>query len=143
MIPKVEPVSRTPAAEPDPSRTVFPPTVVALKSAIDRIEEVVKIETAALDTNVAVDFQDLNRRKSQCLLELTRISRMLPREGVDETLLARISSLREQLQKNHDLLQVHLSATQEISRVLTVALGEAESDGTYSRDTTSRAGGGA
>jgi hypothetical protein len=140
MIPKVEPTSRTATIEPEPPRAASPPTVLALKSAIDRIEEVVRIETTGLDTNAAVDFQDLNRRKSQCLLELTRISRVLPREGVDEALLSRISALREQLQKNQELLQVHLSATQEISRVLTVALGEAESDGTYSREVQVRPG---
>jgi hypothetical protein len=48
-------------------------------------------------------------------------------------MLTRIEAIRDKLLRSQDILQVHLAAAQEISRVLTDALGEAESDGTYSR----------
>ena len=48
-------------------------------------------------------------------------------------MLSRIEAIRDRLTQNQGTLQVHVAAAQEISRVLTVALGDAESDGTYSR----------
>jgi hypothetical protein len=105
----------------------------ALAGALDRVEEVIDHETDALNQARDVDLAELARRKSHCLLELTRISRAVPRESVDRTVVDRLALLRGKLERNQDVLLVHLNAAQEISRVLTVALGEAESDGTYSR----------
>lgn len=109
------------------------PAFAALVGALDRIEEVVDLETEALSQGRDADLADLARRKSHCLLELTRISRAVPRENVDRIVTDRLASLRGKLERNQDVLQIHLNAAQEIARVLTAALGEAESDGTYSR----------
>lgn len=136
-IPKTEPPARVPGLEPDPYRVAPPPTVVALGSALDRIEELLEAETKALAQAGDVDLRDINRRKNHSLLELTRIARSLPRENIDQEMLSRIESMRDRLLHNQQSLQLHLAAAQEISRVLTDALGEAESDGTYSRDVAS------
>ena len=88
----------------------------------------------ALQVQLAVARTCLDERVAVAdLLELTRISRAVPRESVDRTFVDRLALLRGKLERNQDVLLVHLNAAQEISRVLTVALGEAESDGTYSR----------
>jgi hypothetical protein len=133
LIPKTEPPARIAGLEPDPYRVAPQPSPVALGSALDRIEEVLRAEEKALAQAGDVDLEDINRRKNHSLLELTRISRTLPRDGIAPEMLTRIEAIRDKLLRSQDILQVHLAAAQEISRVLTDALGEAESDGTYSR----------
>ena len=132
-LPKIDPPARVAAFEPDQHRANPPATVVALGTALDRIEEVLEAEAKTLSKAGDVDLNDINRRKSHCLFELTRISRVLPREGISPELLTRIEAIHDRLLLSQQTLQVHLAAAQEISRVITDALGEAESDGTYSR----------
>ncbi len=102
-----------------------------LSSALDRIEELLREETEALQTRTAIDFAEISRRKSRSLLELSRIARAVP-PRLDPATAVRVRNLRETLQKNLDLLGVHLAAAQEVSAIMHSAIREAESDGTYS-----------
>lgn len=111
------------------------PALATLLGLLDRLEEALEEETAALAQRRPLDFEEINRRKSRSLLELTRAIRSLPealagaREGA---LPARLASLRGKLLGNQDILRIHLSAAQEIAAILGREMGEAESDGTYS-----------
>jgi flagellar biosynthesis/type III secretory pathway chaperone len=109
------------------------PGISALANALTRLEEVISEETMALEARHSIDLQEFNRRKSRSLLELTRIIRGLPTNIMDDGLRQRLDRLRLGLNRNKELLRIHLAAAQEIAEVLAGAIGEAESDGTYDR----------
>lgn len=103
-----------------------------VESAIERLEEAVEQETAALRSRAGADLREFNDRKSQGLLELTRAMRHI--EGAPEPALAtRLSRLRAKLEINSTELKMHLEAVREISAVMADVMRNAESDGTYSR----------
>ncbi len=108
-----------------------PIEVQALLKAIARLEQVVDQETQSLRAGETPAFEDLNYRKSHGLLELTRAMRLVDPLSIGENLRERLESFRDQLERNRTLLKTHLDATREISTILTAAIRDAESDGTY------------
>src|SRR5262249_44758112 len=118
---------------PPPASPPAEPAVGALTAALGRLEDVISEETRALEARHSLDLQDFNLRKSRSLLELTRIVRALPPSLLDDGLRVRIDRLRNGLNRNKELLRIHLSAAQEIAEVLASAITDAESDGTYGR----------
>lgn len=108
-----------------------PIEVLALLKAIARLEQVVDQETQSLRAGETPAFEDLNYRKSHGLLELTRAMRLVDPTSIGDDLRDRLESFREQLERNRMLLKTHLDATREISAILTAAIRDAESDGTY------------
>lgn len=107
----------------------------ALRDSIDRLEEVVDEETTALVTRSGLDLNEFNRRKSRSLLELTRLSRAVAGKALGADLGQRLSRVGDKLERNQELLRMHLAAAQEVAGLISEALREAESDGTYSSDT--------
>jgi flagellar biosynthesis/type III secretory pathway chaperone len=107
-------------------------TAGAVAQVLQRLEEVVQQETAALRSHRVVDLQDFNTRKSQGLLELSRLLRIAEGAPLDKILLARLKSLREMLEANRTVLKIHLDAAHEISTIMADAIRDSESDGTYS-----------
>jgi len=124
------PVLRNQAKSQEEPRSSAPVTLAAFSHALDRLEETIVEETEALRAHRRIDLEDLNRRKSRSLLELTRLSRGLP-SPPDARLKARLQGLSGKLVENRDVLALHLGAVREISDLIVAALGEAESDGTY------------
>ena len=112
------------------------PAVTTLLSALARLEETIDAETAALEARSVVDLQEINRRKSRSLLELTRAARSLPRIA-DRALSDRVAMLREKLARNQHRIAVQLGAVQEVAAILDRVMREGESDGTYSNYTPS------
>lgn len=108
-----------------------PIEVLALLKAIARLEQVVDQETQSLRAGETPAFEDLNYRKSHGLLELTRAMRLVDPLSIGDDLRDRLESFRDQLERNRMLLKTHLDATREISAILTAAIRDAESDGTY------------
>ena len=108
-----------------------PIEVLALLKAIARLEQVVDQETQSLRAGETPAFEDLNYRKSHGLLELTRAMRLVDPMSIGDDLRDRLESFRDQLERNRMLLKTHLDATREISAILTAAIRDAESDGTY------------
>jgi flagellar biosynthesis/type III secretory pathway chaperone len=105
----------------------------AIEIVIQRLEEVVDQETAALKSRKPVDLKDFNDRKSHALLDLTRALRQMQAGGQSQShLMGRIGSLREKLEVNRRVLQMHLEAVREVSATLADAIREQDSDGTYS-----------
>lgn len=114
---------------------VLNPGVVtaALLNAIERLEDTLHTESDLLRVgNGTGSLEEFNYRKSHGLLELTRASRNVDPETMDENLRLRLASLRRALETNSLLLQTHLDAAREISGILAEAMRQAESDGTYS-----------
>ncbi|MCM5552044.1 flagellar protein FlgN [Pleomorphomonas sp. NRK KF1] len=114
--------------DPDGSTPI---EILALLKAIARLEQVVDQETQSLRAGETPAFEDLNYRKSHGLLELTRAMRLVDPLSIGDDLRDRLESFREQLERNRMLLKTHLDATREISAILTAAISDAESDGTY------------
>jgi hypothetical protein len=106
-------------------------SAAALKNALLRLEEAIDQETEALVSLRAADIQLFNQRKSRSLLELTRLSRNVPDNAEDQDLRNIFGRLRYKLQRNHTVLNLHLTASREIADLLANVLAESESDGTY------------
>jgi hypothetical protein len=104
-----------------------------VESAIERLEEAVAQETAALQSRRAFDLKQFNDRKSRGLLELTRAIRLIEGMTPDQGLITRLASLRAKLEVNSAVLRLHLDAVREISAAMAEAMRDADSDGTYSR----------
>jgi flagellar biosynthesis/type III secretory pathway chaperone len=105
----------------------------AIEIVIQRLEEVVDQETAALKSRQKVDLKDFNDRKSHALLDLSRALRQMQAGGASQFHLKnRLAELRAKLEVNRRVLQMHLEAVREVSTTLADAIREQDSDGTYS-----------
>jgi hypothetical protein len=104
----------------------------AIDKAIQRLEDLIDEETAALRTHKAVDLKDFNNRKRQALYELTRASRIVEDASRSPQVLDRLKNLRNKLEINRNVIKMHMEAVGEVLTIMTEAIHEAESDGTYS-----------
>jgi len=103
-----------------------------LKQILARLEQLIDEETEALLRHDMSRCDEFNQRKRLALLDLNRCSRSFE-SFYDHPLWQGISgTLRSKLRRNGELLHIHLSAVQEIAAILTRAMSEAESYGTYS-----------
>jgi hypothetical protein len=105
----------------------------AFYEAIGRMEGIVDQETALLRENRAVELTDFNHRKRQGLLELNRILRQFSDFDIQRVDRDCIRRLVGKLEANRQILAHHLRAMDEISTLVSRAMQEAESDGTYGR----------
>jgi len=104
----------------------------ALAAALHRLEEIVDEENTALSERRTFDLDDMNHRKSRALLELTRTARAVPVATLSADARAAILRLREKLSRNSRLLETNIAAVRRVADLISSALSEAESDGTYS-----------
>ena len=102
-----------------------------LTQAINRLEAVLAGETLALQSGQHVGLGDISNRKNQSLMELSRIARGFEPQGASEAMRDRLGTLRERLADNSRLLELHMEATAEVAGLITQAMADAESDGTY------------
>ena len=105
----------------------------AFFEAIGRMEAIIDQETALLRENRAVELNDFNHRKQQGLLEINRMLRNFSQFDIQRIDRDRIGRLVLKLEANRQILAHHLKAMDEISNLVSRAMQEAESDGTYSR----------
>jgi hypothetical protein len=103
-----------------------------LLASLKRLEGTIAAETEALLAHRPIDLEAVNRRKSQSLLELTRLTRGLDPEQLDAPVRDQLLRLRGALERNQDVVGLHLRAVEEISGIVAESIREAESDGTYS-----------
>jgi hypothetical protein len=108
------------------------PVAPMIEPSILRLEEIIDQETEALRSRKAVDLKSFNDRKSQALLELTRLLRHVQGGAGNPQLKSRMESVRAKLEVNRALLKMHFEAVREIAETLSDAIRNAESDGTYS-----------
>jgi hypothetical protein len=102
-------------------------------SVIERIEGYLDEETKALSLSLKFDFKTSNDRKSQGLLDLNQALRRLQKSDVNGDLQLRLATFREKLAVNLRKIRLHLDAVKEIAAMLSDAIQNAESDGTYTR----------
>ena len=107
-------------------------TLQAFMHAVAKIESIIELETVTLLERKKTDFVDFNHRKSQGLLELSRTMRSLGADVGHTDAQAHLSRLRGKLEKNLFVLQNHLTAVREVAAIVTRAMEDDESDGTYS-----------
>jgi hypothetical protein len=107
-------------------------SLAAVMMTIDRLEQIIDQETAELRSHKMVDLRDFNQRKSQGLLELSRGMRGLGEAARDRRLQAKLASLHAKIETNLAVLSMHLAAAQEVAAIISRAIQDAESDGTYS-----------
>lgn len=119
--------TRVPPQDPEAARTV-------VFSIIARIESFLDEETAALSKSLKFDFKSSNDRKSQGLLDLNQAMRRLQRSDINADLQMRLVTFREKLALNLRRIRLHLDAVREIAAMLSEAIQNAESDGTYTRN---------
>jgi flagellar biosynthesis/type III secretory pathway chaperone len=105
--------------------------VSGLLSAIRRLENIVEEETVALATGQKVDFDDFSMRKSRSMLEFVRLMRARMHLGGESEITEEIQRLREKLERNRSLLEMHYDAVREVAAIIVRAIKDAESDGTY------------
>jgi di/tripeptidase len=102
-----------------------------LLAAIRRLESIVEEETAALATGQKIDFDDFSARKSRSMLEFVRLMRARMHLGAEVEVTEEIQRLREKLERNRSLLEMHYDAVREVASIIVKAIKDADSDGTY------------
>ena len=103
------------------------------KAALYRLEKALEQENEALAAFDPRNLSEYSRIKTQSLLELQRSVAVLSREHTPPDLQQLLTTLRQKLELNRWLLLLHLEAAREVTTVITSAMRDAESDGTYSR----------
>lgn len=103
-----------------------------LMKSLDRLEETLDMETAALMARDLSSLEEFTRRKSQCLLEISRIVRTAEIHALDQKATTRLQNLQAKIEANQDILRRHMHAVQEVAGIISNAIQNAESDSTYS-----------
>jgi hypothetical protein len=107
-------------------------SVEMLLLAIERLQSALEAENAQIASRKAVDFHQFNLRKSQGLLELSRLMPVVAGADVGPNLRAALVGLKARLEDNRRILRVQLKAVQEVSEIITRTIQAGQSDGTYS-----------
>jgi hypothetical protein len=103
-----------------------------LMLAIERVQNALDAENAQIASGKRVDFQAFNLRKSQGLLELTRLMPVLAGVEIGANARAALVALRTKLEDNQRTLRIQLKAVQEVSDIIARTIHAGQSDGTYS-----------
>ncbi|MDE5442584.1 flagellar biosynthesis protein FlgN [Bradyrhizobium sp. CSA207] len=103
-----------------------------LLASIRRLESIIEEETVALATGKKIDFDDFSARKSRSMLEFVRLMRARMHLGAEVEVTGEIQRLRQKLERNRAILEMHYDAVREVASIIVRAVKEAESDGTYS-----------
>jgi hypothetical protein len=104
----------------------------AFLKTLERLENVIDVETAALQQHKSVDLSEFNHKKRHGVLELSRAMRVLDEEAL-ECAQGPLRRLRDKVEKNLAILEIHMRAVHAVSDIIANAIQERESDGTYSR----------
>jgi hypothetical protein len=105
--------------------------VRGLLASIRRLETIVEEETVALTAGKKIDFDDFSARKSRSMLEFVRLMRARAHLGSEVEVTEEIQRLREKLERNRSVLEMHYDAVREVATIIVKAIKDAESDGTY------------
>jgi hypothetical protein len=118
-------------ATSDAART--PGSAEAILAVVTQLTELVRSESEAIASRHArVSHSDYNLKKSQALLVMNRFAPLLTQAHPHPMLRTSLLNLCGELETNRRLLQLHLRAAQAVSDLITRAIREGQSDGTYS-----------
>jgi len=104
----------------------------ALLPVLDRLRAVVEAENQELARGAAVDYPGHSQRKNQGLLELTRMKVSLASARANPAVSSALSDLSAALDLNRRLLGAQLRAARTVASIVSRAIREGQSDGTYS-----------
>lgn len=103
-------------------------------AVVNSLEEVVDYETGALEKHENPDYNDINARKARGLRDLnqsiTDVARYFD-DVVETKVETLLGGLKKKLERNSELLKIHLEAVTELSQMMQDAAREQETDGTY------------
>jgi hypothetical protein len=99
---------------------------------IERLADAVERETLDLNGPGPIDYRAHNHRKSQGLLELSRLTDTLADLRGHPRLRWALGDLLAKLDANQRLLHAKLQAARTIAEVVARAISDGQSDGTYS-----------
>jgi len=99
---------------------------------LERLERIVAAENADLAAHDYSRIVDSAKQKTYLLLELNRTPQDKIRDRAGRGLKARLEQVRLLIASNERCLKLHLKAARELSDVVSDAIREDESDGTYS-----------
>ncbi len=99
---------------------------------IDRLADAVQRETHDLSGPGPVDYRAHSQRKSQGLLELSRLEATLLSARGHPRLRSALRDLLAKLDANQRLLHAKLMAARTVAEVVARAISDGQSDGTYS-----------
>lgn len=114
--------------------------VSAIYHALSKLLEVVEEENDALREQHIISHGGFTDRKNQALRELMAAQRRELVASSQQELHPMLQRLADALQTNARLLKNHISAVGEVSDIIVASLRDAESDGTYSRDSSRLSG---
>lgn len=108
----------------------------ALGQVFARLEAVIEDELAALREGRVAGLDEITRRKSQCLLDLTRLARAINVEALTadeggEALRQDLIHIKARLADNEATLKRYMEAAREVASLVADGLRASESDGTY------------
>jgi hypothetical protein len=110
--------------------------VRGILATIRRLDSIVEEETVALETGKRIDFDEFSARKSRSMLEFVRLMGKRMYLGGETQIADEIMKLRQKLERNRAILEMHYDAVREVATIIVRAIKEAESDGTYSASTS-------
>jgi hypothetical protein len=116
-------------ARPRPSEPEQLPLALVI---IERLADAVERETRDLKGPGPIDYRAHSQRKSQGLLELSRLAATLASARGHPRLRLAVGDLLHKLDVNKRLLFAKLQAARAVAEVVARAISEGQSDGTYS-----------
>lgn len=99
---------------------------------IERLQQTLDAENEQIASGKRIDYAALNQRKSQGLLELTRLAPMIAGAEASKPLNAALAALRAKLEANQRMLRIQLNAARKVADIIAKAIQDGQSDGTYS-----------
>jgi hypothetical protein len=108
------------------------PALAMILPVLNRVWLAVEAENGELSRGRGVDYPAHSQRKSQGLLELSRMPATLASVSAHPAARAALADLSAKLDLNRRLLQIQLRAARTVSGILARAIRDGQSDGTYS-----------
>jgi hypothetical protein len=103
-----------------------------ISPVIERLLQTLDAENELITSGKRVDYEALNQRKNQALLELTRLAPMVAGAEATPSLRNALETLRAKLDANQRLLKIQVNAARKVSDIIACAIKDMQSDGTYS-----------
>ncbi|MFT0893127.1 hypothetical protein [Pseudochelatococcus sp. G4_1912] len=109
----------------------------ALRQVFSRLEKVLGDEMSQLHEGRTDGLDEIAQRKSQCLLDLARLSRALNIDALaadneGESFKEEVARIKAKLSENEATLKFYLEAAREVATMVAESVRMADSDGTYS-----------
>jgi hypothetical protein len=121
-----------------PTRGPQPPAGAATLPIVERLIATVDAENRDLEQGRRVKYEVYSLNKNQGLLDLSRLLPALAGAAAAGPLRDALAELHAKLETNRRALAVQLKACEAVSEIITRAIQDGQSDGTYTALTWSR-----